>query len=131
MNNDLQAQSPVAILVARMVKQSRYTQKEIAKMCGFKTPNIISMIKQGITKVPIEKIPALAKALGVDRAEFFTLVMKTYNPNEYEVIVQTFGEPITDAERKIVKLLRDTLLEDQLTNNTDYYRKKIQQALSA
>ncbi len=129
MHDSLDDKCPVASFVERRVNQSPYSQKEIAEMCGFNTPNMITMLKQGITKVPVEKIPALAKALDVNQVDLFTLVMKNYRPKEYEVIVKILGEPISNAERKIVRLLRDILPEGQLINNTDHYKNKIRAAL--
>ena len=43
-------------------------QNEIAAELGYERPNIITMFKKGQTKVPIEKIPAFAKVIGVDQA---------------------------------------------------------------
>lgn len=119
----------VAVLLEKVINRSSYSQKEIAKMCCFNSPNIITMLKQGATKVPVEKIPALAKALNLDRVKFFELVMKNYRPKEYEVIVEIFGEPISDAERAIIKLLRQIIPAGQLVDNTSYYRNKIRAAL--
>lgn len=130
MHDSLDDKCQVASFVERRVNQSPYSQKEIAEMCGFNTPNIITMLKQGSTKVPVEKIPALAKALDVDQVEFFTLVMKNYRPKEYEVIVKILGDPISEAERNIVKLLRDTIPDGRLINNTAYYKDKIRDAIT-
>ena len=44
------------------------TQAEIAEEAGFVNPNMVTMIKQGATKLPIDRVPALAKALEVDPA---------------------------------------------------------------
>ncbi|WAR43528.1 helix-turn-helix domain-containing protein [Methylomonas rapida] len=129
MRDSLEAKLEVAGFLERIINRSTYSQKEIAEMCGFNTPNIITMLKQGSTKVPVEKIPALAKALDIDRVEFFELVMKNYRPKEYEVIVEIFGEPISDAERAIIKLLRQVIPAGQLVNNTNHYRNKIREAL--
>src|SRR6202051_1152482 len=57
------------------------TQREIAQEAGYETPNIISMIKRGESRVPLEKIPLLAKALGVDPAHMFRLAMEQYWPH--------------------------------------------------
>src|ERR1700739_5161333 len=42
------------------------TQREIAQEAGYETPNIISMLKRGESRVPLERIPLLSKALGAD-----------------------------------------------------------------
>ncbi|MBS3904581.1 MAG: helix-turn-helix transcriptional regulator [Simkania sp.] len=119
----------VAAFLEKVINRSSYSQKEIAEMCGFNSPNIITMLKQGVTKVPVEKVPALAKALDVDPVEFFELVMKSYRPKEYQVIVEIFGEPISEAERTVIKLLRQIIPAGLLVNNTSHYRNKIRIAL--
>lgn len=129
MRDRLEARLEVAGFLERIINRSKYSQKEIAEMCGFNSPNIITMLKQGATKVPVEKIPALAKALDIDRVEFFELVMKNYRPKEYEVIVEIFGEPISDAERAIIKLLRQVIPKGQLVNHTSHYRNRIREAV--
>lgn len=129
MSDNSDAKLEVAIFLEKVVNQSTYTQKEIAEIAGFNSPNIITMLKQGSTKVPVEKITALARALDIDRVEFFELVMKSYRPEEYAVIVEIFGESISDAERKIIKLLREVIPAGQLVNNTSHYRNKIRAAL--
>src|ERR1700722_20655079 len=57
------------------------TQREIAQEAGYEMPNIISMFKRGESKVPLEKIPLLSKALGVDPAHLFRLALEHYWPN--------------------------------------------------
>ena len=129
MHNSTQTTQEVAVFLEKVINQSTYSQKEIAEMCGFNSPNIITMLKQGLTKVPIDKIPMLAKILDLDCAEFFEFVMKRYKPKEYKVIVEVFGEPISDAEKSIIRLLREVIPAGQLVNNPSHYRAKIRAAL--
>ncbi|NOV31220.1 helix-turn-helix domain-containing protein [Methylomonas sp. ZR1] len=125
-----EAKAKVAAFVEKHVNRSKYSQKEIAEICGFNTPNIITMIKQGMTKVPIEKIPKLAQALDIDRVEFFDFVMRSYKPKEYEAILEIIGEPITEAEHKVIRLLRRHIPEGDLINRTDHYLDKIREAIT-
>ncbi|WP_431064792.1 XRE family transcriptional regulator [Methylotuvimicrobium sp.] len=129
MREKSKAKLEVADFLEKVINQSTYSQKEIADMAGFNSPNIITMLKQGLTKVPVERIPALARVLDIDRVEFFELVMKSYRPKEYAVIVEIFGDPISDAERRIIRLLREVIPDGQLVNNTNHYRNKIRAAL--
>ena len=39
------------------------TQAQIAAEAGYPNPNMITMIKQGTSKVALDRVPALAKAL--------------------------------------------------------------------
>ena len=54
--------SPTAEYLAKAIRLSGNTQREIAQEIGLPRPNSLSMMKLGTCKVPIERIPALAKA---------------------------------------------------------------------
>ena len=59
----------VHFLETRLLElKHKKTQAEIAKEAGFINPNMVAMIKQGATKLPIDRVPALAKALDSDPA---------------------------------------------------------------
>jgi transcriptional regulator with XRE-family HTH domain len=66
------------------------TQREIAAEIGYEKPNILSMFKRGESKVPLEKIPALARALDVDAAHLFRLGFEMYWPDLASVIEDVF-----------------------------------------
>lgn len=84
------------------------TQREISEQCGFEHPNIISMIKQGQTKLPINRIVPLAKALNVDPAHLLRLVFLEYLPDVWECIehvVQTVV--LTTNETDLIRAFRE------------------------
>jgi transcriptional regulator with XRE-family HTH domain len=95
----MKADSPLAspVNVAQYVSQQidlcGKKQIELAAECGFDKPNIISMIKQGKTKVPINKIRLLAKALEIDEAEFMKLVLLEYHPDLLDAISTIIDQP--------------------------------------
>ena len=53
------------------------TQREIVGEMGYEKPNIISMFKSGQVRVPLDKIPALARAIEIDTADLFRLAVET------------------------------------------------------
>ena len=63
----------IADFIADRLAESDKTQREIAAECGFDKPNIITMFKNGSTKVPLNRIGALAKALDADPAHMLRL----------------------------------------------------------
>ena len=67
------------------------TQREIAAELGYDKPNMISMFKTGMAKVPLEKVPALAKAINVDPAFLFRLALQQYWPDNLDTIAEIFG----------------------------------------
>lgn len=96
----------VAEYLTHAIDMSGKSQKEIAREVGWQKPNMISMVKQGITKVPIEKAPALAKACGVDPAAFLGIVMREYFPEVWTVINKNLGYVLTEEERKMIDEFR-------------------------
>lgn len=115
------------------------SQTQIAEEVGFEKPNVITMIKQGKTKVPLNKIGSMAKALEVDPVFFFRMVMNEYMPDLMDMIAAITNQPIitrnemdfihvirsskvenpklrTEAEKKKLKEFVDTLKADNETN---------------
>lgn len=86
---------------------SRKTQKEIATEIGYPRPNVVAMFKSGATKVPIEKVPLLAKSLGIDKAKLLQMALQEYLPNVWETIEQVFDLGLTDNEREIILRIRE------------------------
>ncbi len=75
------------------------SQAEIAEQAGFVNANMVTMIKNGSTKLPLDRVPALAKALESDPALLLRLALeqsegKTAATAIYEII----GQPITKNE---------------------------------
>jgi len=81
-------------------------QRLIAQEIGYEKPNMISMFKRGETKVPLDKIPALAKALNVDPAFMFKLAIQQYWPEMGQAIAEIFGTILTRNETKMIELIR-------------------------
>ncbi len=78
------------------------TQRQIAAEIGYDKPNMISMFKRGEAKVPLDKIPQLAKALGVDAGHLFRLALEQYWPGEAKLILDIFGRTATENEEIIL-----------------------------
>ncbi|WKZ86244.1 helix-turn-helix transcriptional regulator [Ralstonia pickettii] len=98
----------VADYVSHMLALSGKTQKELADELGFSTPNMVSMIKNGRAKVPIQKTGQMAKALNVDPIYFLQLVLREYQPETWDAIEDVFAnQPILTAnEVEIIETLR-------------------------
>ena len=48
--------------------KGKKSQIEVATQAGFIHPNMISMIKNGSSKLPLDRVPSLASALECDAA---------------------------------------------------------------
>lgn len=83
------------------------TQREVSEAAGFEKPNIVTMIKQGKTRVPLAKIGPLARALEVDPIWFFELVMNEYQPDTWDEIRSIISTPIlSEHEIHVVNAMR-------------------------
>jgi transcriptional regulator with XRE-family HTH domain len=89
-----------------IAKSMGKTQRDIAEAVGYDKPNPINMMAKGTMKVPLNIIPALAKALNVDAGFLFRLTLSSQWPDAAEVIAQIFGTPLTRNETEIVNFIR-------------------------
>lgn len=83
------------------------TARQIADEVGYKNRNMISMLKTGRAKVPLEKIPALARALDMDPGLLLRLAASEYWPSLHRTIVEIFGAITTANERNIIQAFRE------------------------
>jgi transcriptional regulator with XRE-family HTH domain len=82
------------------------SQREIAAEAGYEKPNILSMFKRGETKVPLDKIPAIAKALDVDPAHLFRLGLEQQMPELAKIMHEVIGKTVTHNEFELVQAFR-------------------------
>lgn len=85
--------------IAKQIDESDKTQVQIAKEMGYLKPNIITMFKQGLTKVPLEKVPLLAAALGLDAAALMDLYLSEYAPSVKHALEDVYGPKPREKER--------------------------------
>lgn len=71
-------------------------------------------MKQGLTKVPLDRIPALSQALGLNQTRFLLVAIEEYHTGIYEVLSDTLGLPFTDAEQGLVVLFRMASLRNEI-----------------
>ncbi|SDL94310.1 helix-turn-helix domain-containing protein [Aliiruegeria lutimaris] len=98
--------SPTAAFLTTAIENSGLTQREIAQRAGFPKPNVLSMMKTGETKVPIERIPALAEACDVDPIDFARIAMLEYHPEIWGTLNLVFDPKLTDREIGILQMLK-------------------------
>lgn len=94
--------SGTAAFLSRAIDASSLTHREVARRAGFARPNVISMMKAGEMKVPIDRIPGLAAALGVSPFDFIRIAMEEYQPQVWEVLTKTLGAPLTKNEEMLI-----------------------------
>lgn len=87
--------------------KGRKSQKDIAAEAGFTNVNVLSMMKSGATKIPFDRVPGLAKALGCDPARLFLLALEQYFESSALVAIkQIFGTVVSENEVSWIEALR-------------------------
>jgi hypothetical protein len=71
----------VSAFIAYHLKTSRKTHVEIAREVGFSSSNTLSMLKNGTMKIPLNRVPALAEALGISAQNLFLRCLEEYMPD--------------------------------------------------
>ena len=103
----------VAEFLADRIAAVDKTQRQISEECGFDNPNIITMFKNGQTKLPINRIAPLARALEVDPVHLLRLVMLEYIPEVWESIENIMKSTLLTAnELELVRAFREVTGEN-------------------
>ena len=120
--------SRIAALVDKKVSTTSMTQREIATAVGFKNQNMITMIKQGTAKLPLDRVPQMAKVLEVDPAFLFRLALEQfYEPSAVKMLNAVLDAPLSKNERAILNHIRERGNDPELS---DKLRSAIDTALS-
>ncbi|WP_065331639.1 helix-turn-helix domain-containing protein [Tritonibacter mobilis] len=86
----------------------RKTQGEIAVEAGFANANMMTFLKNGRNKVPLDRVPSLAQALEVDPAYLMRLTLEqAVGTTAATAIIEIFGTPATKNEQAWLAELRD------------------------
>lgn len=88
-------------------------QRQIAFEIGYDRPNVISMLKKGEMKLPLDRVPAMARALAVDPAHLFRLALEQHHPEVAKVVHEIFGNVVSGNELAFIEEIR------ALTDNSD------------
>lgn len=86
----------------------RKSQAQIAEEAGFTHPNIITMLKNGTTKLPLDRVASLAAALECDPRMVFNLALQQLGGDTtVRAIAEIFGTVVTRNEVTWIEELRD------------------------
>lgn len=94
-------------LQTRILQLKPKTQAEIAHEAGFQNPNVLSMLRSGSAKMPLDRVPSLARALECDPALLLRLALdQAVGSTAANAIVEIFGTPISANERGWIDEIR-------------------------
>ena len=89
--------------LAHHIARSGLKNRELARACGFSKPNIISMIKNGDMRLPLDRLALMAQALSVDTIELFSFWMHEHYGSTWqqlEPLILTVMASPTGDDRK-------------------------------
>ena len=107
--------TPTAKLIADRVRDlsHRKTQAAIASEAGFANAKMMTFLKNERNKVPLDRVPSLAKALEVDPAMLMRLALhQPVGATAAQAIVEIFGMPVIRNERGWLAESRTRSLRD-------------------
>jgi transcriptional regulator with XRE-family HTH domain len=108
MTNEVRTKT-VAEFLTQQIRLSGKSQAEIATELGYQHQNIITMFKQGRTRIPLDKVGPLAKALEIDPALLLQKVMGEYMPETLAALQSVLeGLQLTQNERELIAAYRAT-----------------------
>jgi transcriptional regulator with XRE-family HTH domain len=82
------------------------TNDEIASAMGYERPNIISMWRTGRTRIPLDRVPQIAKLLGVDLAMLLPMWLEQYVQGEQDELTKMFRRLCSEDEAALIKAIR-------------------------
>lgn len=116
----------VAQYIDAQVALSNKSQVVIAKDIGYEKPNMLTMLKQGKTKLPVNKVPALARSLGIDPVYFMRLVLSEYQPELFEAIEAVYGASLlSPGELSLALQLREATKGTTITDEPEFAEKMV------
>lgn len=96
----------VSDFVVNRQKELGLANADLANALGYSNHNVITMIRRGKTKLPLDKVQPLANVLDVDVAWLFRLVMSEYVPDSLASIEQCLGTFTSQNERNLLEVWR-------------------------
>ncbi|QIG75651.1 hypothetical protein EVC20_080 [Rhizobium phage RHph_Y2_17_1] len=82
------------------------SHREIAQAAGWTQSNMVTMIKKGDAKLPLDRVAALARAIDVDPLFLFRMALEQFMPEDAET-ARMLDFICTENEVEILKVIRE------------------------
>lgn len=82
------------------------TQRQIAAEAGYTNPNMLSMLKTGVCRLPLDRVPGLARALETDPVLLFVMAVEQAGGTEAATVERIFHELVTENEGEWLREIR-------------------------
>jgi transcriptional regulator with XRE-family HTH domain len=102
--------SELATLISTRLQDisNRKSQGEVSDEVGFNSKNVLSIIKRGSTKLSLDRVDAMAKALELDLRTLMLPALRQYfSEDVINALRETFAAEDTKTEREIITIARN------------------------
>jgi plasmid maintenance system antidote protein VapI len=82
------------------------SHREIAQAAGWTQSNMVTMIKKGDAKLPLDRVVPLARAIGVDPMFLFRMALEQFMPED-ETTARMLEFICTENEVEILGIVRE------------------------
>lgn len=82
------------------------SHREIAQAAGWTQSNMVTMIKKGDAKLPLDRVVPLARAIGVDPMFLFRMALEQFMPDD-ETTARMLEFICTENEVEILGIVRE------------------------
>ena len=121
---------PIALFIDEMMEDIGVTDKLLAIRLGYSSPSMIRMFREGRVKVPFEKIPDLADAIGANRRRLMDRALREYLPGLIGALLRTHSA-LTDNELAILEFIRQLSDGSDPSLDDEEVKSGLQQVFSA
>jgi hypothetical protein len=84
------------------------TQVQISLDAGYAQPNMVALLKRGDTKLAIDRVPGLARALETDPAHLMPLALEqAHGSTTAQALIEIFGTAVTRNELAWLNEIRE------------------------
>jgi transcriptional regulator with XRE-family HTH domain len=90
----------IAEFITDAIAASPKSQREVADNMNLDNANLITMWKNGSSRVPLDRLHSLALALNVDAWFLVRLALLEYYPNLHRVIEKVMPAPVLTSNEK-------------------------------
>lgn len=106
--------SELAQLVTTRLEEigGRKNQRDVSEEVGFPTANMISLIKSGATKLALDRVEKMAKALEIDLSVLMLPALRQFYSTETIAAIRDAFAPTeaeTKTEREILAIARNNM----------------------
>jgi hypothetical protein len=98
-----------AACLEKEINSSELPQSELAHRLGYSNANVITMFKNSTTRLPLEKVVPMARALHLDPGELLRSWFEVFSPGVLPAIEEHLGPILSNAEKSWIRGLRKSL----------------------